>query len=252
MLKTVGMPNSRRGRRDVPQGRMELHREAEGDADLLGDLGDPCGGSSRLTPSLSRTSDGAARRGRGPVAVLDDPGTGTGHDDRGHGGDVDGLGPVAARADDVDGRAGHLERVGVRVHGRAQPGDLVRRLALGPQGDHQPRELAGRRQPRITWSMRPGGVVRRQIRPAKSAASSPARSRLCCPQSLAIPFGRFAYGQPAGLRSRIAHPQWNQWCDRRKTCHTRRCAVHPSASRGKRSGWPARPGSTCRGNPSRR
>ena len=39
---------------------------------------------------------GAAGGGRGPVAVLDDRHAGAGHDERGHRGDVDGVGAVAA------------------------------------------------------------------------------------------------------------------------------------------------------------
>ena len=61
-----------------------------------------CGVSSRLTPSFSRTSEAPLRRGGGAVAVLDDLGAGARDHDRRHRGDVDGLGAVAAGADDVD------------------------------------------------------------------------------------------------------------------------------------------------------
>ena len=143
----------------MAQRRVELHGEAEGDAGLVGHLGDPLRGEVEVDAELLQDVGGAGGGGRGPVAVLDDLGAGAGHDERRHGGDVDRPRAVAARADDVDRTAGHLDDVGVLVHRPDDAGDLLDGLALGPQGHHEPGDLGVGRLTAHDPVHRPGGGV---------------------------------------------------------------------------------------------
>ncbi len=147
----------------MTQRRVELDREAEGDARLLGDPHHLPRMQVQVDAELLQHVGGAAGGGRGAVAVLDDLRPRAGHHDRGHGGDVDGLGAVAAGADDVDAGAGHLDEVGVRVHRPYQPGDLGDGLALGAQRDGEARDLGVGGLAAHDAVHGPGGVVGAEV-----------------------------------------------------------------------------------------
>src|SRR5690606_29093605 len=80
-----------------------------------------------------------------------------------HGGDVHRLGAVAAGADDVDRGAGHVDHVGVVVERPDAAGDLLDRLALGPQGHRETGDLRVGGLTAHDQVHRPGGVVGRQV-----------------------------------------------------------------------------------------
>ena len=109
----------------------------------------PSGGSSmRHAERLEHVGRAALRRRR-PRAVLAHRHPGAGHDDRGHRRDVDRVAAVATGADDVDRPVALLVRRAARSsaaaeHGVEQAGQLLGRLALGPQG-HDEADQLGRR-----------------------------------------------------------------------------------------------------------
>ncbi|EOD60468.1 putative RNA-binding protein [Amycolatopsis vancoresmycina DSM 44592] len=125
-------------RAGVPQRRVERRRQEEPDADL---------GEAALDV-LRRQADPHAEglqhvrraglRRRAAVAVLGHRRARRRRDDRRHRRDVDRVGAVAAGADDVDGRPVQLDPPGVRQHRGRHPGDLLGRLALGPQRHREP------------------------------------------------------------------------------------------------------------------
>ena len=115
----------------------------------------PASSMQRATPVGSEVDDDAellehvgraARRRRGPVAVLGDPHARARDDERRHRRDVDGAGAVAARAAGVDDvPAGTVQRdvdgLGEPQHRADQRGQLGRRLALGAQRDGEAGDL---------------------------------------------------------------------------------------------------------------
>ena len=145
--------------RRVPQGRVEGGREAEGDADLLGEPGDAVG--RQVEPDPQRLEDvGRAGLARGrAVAVLDHAGAGAGGHDRGHRRDVDAHRAVAAGADHVERAAGDRQRRRDGVHRVEQAGDLVDRLALGTQRDGETGDLGRRGGAGEHLPHRPRGLV---------------------------------------------------------------------------------------------
>ena len=145
----------------------------------------PSGDRSRLMPSFSSTSEEPLAEDDGPVAVLDDLRPGARDHDGGHRGDVDRLGPVAARADDVDGRAGDDPAA---ARGRTSPrtrpvisstvSPLARRATMKP-GDLGVRGLAAHdpvhRPGRVVGAL---VLVRRAGRSVPRARNGPPRCRL--------------------------------------------------------------------------
>ena len=154
---------------------------------------------------------GAAGRGGGAVAVLDHPGAGAGGHDRGHRRDVDGVGAVAAGADDVDRVPADLERRREVEHGLGEAGDLVDRLALGRAApSRSPAIWAGVASPPRIWRIAQAVVARSASRrgdqPAEHArpgrarppAAAPARSRRARPGLVA---SRSSWATTAGSRT---------------------------------------------------
>ena len=88
----------------------------------------------------------AGRRAHGPVPVLRDGASGCGGDDRGSGRDVQRPAAVATRADHVDDVVSlRADGEHVLAHRLRAAGDLVRGLALRPQGDEEAGDLRLRR-----------------------------------------------------------------------------------------------------------
>jgi hypothetical protein len=141
-LKTVGTPRSRRGTAAWRMPGVEHRREAEGDAGLL--EARPDGGGRQVDHHAERLEQvgRAARRGGRAVAVLDDRHAGAGHDQR----------AMVERLTVLDGRprCRRCRRRGPDRHGAASSsmtrpaGDLLGRLALGAQRDHEAGDLRGR------------------------------------------------------------------------------------------------------------
>ena len=155
MLNAVGMPSSRRGGPAWRSAGWNAGREAERHAGLpRRSAATSSGASSIATPSASSRSADAARRRRGPVAVLAHRHAGAGDDERRQRRDVDGVAAVAAGADDVDGAV--APRLGDGAPGRRPP--AWRR--------------AGRSAPRRS---RPSCAGRRRTRPAGPAWPRPSR-----------------------------------------------------------------------------
>ena len=82
---------------------MELRREREADTDLGDAARHLVGPEIDAHPERLERVGPARQRRRGPVAVLDHRYARGGHHDRGHGGQVHGVGAVTAGADHVDG-----------------------------------------------------------------------------------------------------------------------------------------------------
>ena len=117
-------------------------------------------GRSMATPSSSSTSADAAGRGRGPVAVLDDRPPGAGDDQRGHRRDVDGVRPVGAGADDVDGAARSTGSGAARSSiVRTRPASSSGVSPLARSSTANAASCAGRRLAGHDLVHRPGGVV---------------------------------------------------------------------------------------------
>ncbi len=158
---------------DEPHRGVELGGEAEGDPGLLHDPRHPFGRQVEVDAELLQHVGRPARRGGGPVAVLDDLRAGAGDHDGGHRRDVDRLGQVAARTDDVDGRTRDVQRLGVRVHRLDEAGDLLDRLPLGSQRHHEAGDLRVRGLAAHEAVHRPRRVRGAQVPSAEQRAQYP-------------------------------------------------------------------------------
>ena len=139
----------------------------------------PSAGRSIATPSSSSTSAAPHGRGRRPVAVLDHRPPAAGDDQRRHRRDVDGVGPVAAGADDVDRAAVDRHRGWRRSQHRARPArparPAVSPLARSSDGERRPAGPAVA-SPAMISSIAQRGVVGRQVGAGAAARSAaPAR-----------------------------------------------------------------------------
>src|SRR5829696_1458780 len=128
----------------VPPRRLDgrpPRREAEPEAGFLDAA--PHAAGRQLDHQAERLQHigGAALRGRTAGPVLAHRDAGAGGDERGHRRDVDRVGAVATRTDDVDGAIPQVvaegDELGVAQDGVEQPGQLLGRLALRPQGDDE-------------------------------------------------------------------------------------------------------------------
>ena len=185
------MPISAPRRRGEAERRVEPGREAEADAGLL-DAAQHAG-RRQLDDDAERLEHvgRAAQRRRRPGAVLAHRHAGPGDDDGGHRRHVDRVRAVAARADDVDGPAPQLvvqrHQLGRRQHGVEQPGQLVGRLALGPQRDDEADQLGRRgvaaedrrhrRSRLVGGQVAPGEQLGQQARPPPVAGPAGRRRR---------------------------------------------------------------------------
>ena len=151
--------------RGVPHRGVERRREAEGDAGLLGQRGDPVG--REVQPDAEGLEDvgAAGQRGRRAVAVLDHLGTGPRGHDRGHGRDVHRHRAVHPGADHVEQPAGDRDRGAGRPERLGHPGDLVDGLSLGPQPHRESGDLGRRRLAGEDLPHSPAGLGRRQVLP---------------------------------------------------------------------------------------
>ena len=143
MLKTVRMPISRR---TGPAWRMEGWKAWANMKPMPPSLmqrSTPSGGSSMRTPRASSTSAVPQLPGSGAVAVLGDADSGPGRRQRRAGGDVEGVGAVAAGADGIHHRSldAHLE--GELAHDGGHARDFPGGLALEPHGGQEGPELGG-------------------------------------------------------------------------------------------------------------
>ena len=117
-------------------------REEEGDPDLLEAAGSAIGRQVDLDPERLEHVGAAAERRGGPVAVLGDPCAAGGGDDRCERRDVEGAERVAAGAAGVEQVLPvDLQRGGLGAKRAGEPGDLLRRLALDPERDHEAGDL---------------------------------------------------------------------------------------------------------------
>ena len=126
----------------------ETHRrvvgtgEHEAKAELVDRERDPVRRLLEADPERLENVGRACRRAGGTVPVLRDRRACCSGDERRRGGDVERVGAVAARADDVDDRE-TLRRDGddVLTHRLGEACDLVRGLALGSQRDEEAGDL---------------------------------------------------------------------------------------------------------------
>jgi len=154
-------------------GRVEHRRKTETDTQLS-DAARHVVGSQIDAHSQRFEHVGTAtlRRGR-PVAVLDHRNPRGRHHDRGHGGEVHGVGAITAGADDVDGvGSDDVGRNPQRVtqHGVGQFPDLRGRGALHLHRHAEGGDLSRRRGPRHDLVHRPGRLTGRQLRAGRQPA----------------------------------------------------------------------------------
>jgi len=141
--------------------RMEHRGEAETDSHLGNAARHLLGAEIDPNPQCFKHVGAATSRRRRPIAVFDHRHPGRRHHDRGHGGQVHRIGPIAAGPDDIDGvGADHIGRhpprmgqhgVGqfthlggrraLHLHRHAEGGDLSRRCRPGHDLVHRPGSL---------------------------------------------------------------------------------------------------------------
>ena len=139
-------------------------REEEAEPELVDRALDPL--RRQLEPeadSLEHVRRSGLRGGRA-VAVLRDGRTRGRCDEGGRRRDVVRVGAVAAGADDVhEVGARRADTEDVLAHRLGAAGDLVRRLALGPQRDEEAGDLGLRRLARHDLGHRPARLVAREV-----------------------------------------------------------------------------------------
>ena len=129
-------------RHRVTNARVVLGRKEKADACLLEATARDLGWGVDAHPELLEDVGRAALARDAPVAVLGDGHAAGRGDEGGGGGQVEGVGPVAAGAAAVgDGKPAGVEVQRGRAHGFGRARHLVRGLALGLEPDEQGREL---------------------------------------------------------------------------------------------------------------
>lgn len=139
-----GHPEGLADRDGVPQPVVEARGEGEADPDIVHAPRHGVGGEVQGQAQSLKDIGAAGLGGDRPAAVLDHGDAGGGHDDRGHGGDVDRVGAVSSCADDVE----HLgsvdrQRDDALHQSVEQTAQLGSGLTLGAQGDQEPGQLGG-------------------------------------------------------------------------------------------------------------
>ena len=169
--------------RGVPHGRMVRLREEEAEAELVDRALDPFRRQLELEAERLQHVRGPCLRRGGAVAVLRDRGSRGGDDERGRGRDVVRVRAVAAGADDVHevGACG-VDAEDVLAHRVGAAGDLVRRLALGPQGDEEASRRTGAACRIAGWCAcakrkpKPSSSIERSIRSGGRSSRKPSAS----------------------------------------------------------------------------
>ena len=170
----------------------------------VGDLDDALGRQRQVDAERLEHVRRARRRRRGPVAVLDEPhARGRGHH-RGHRRDVDGVGAVAAGADDVEARA-RAPRCGARARASARPGPRISSMLspLARRPMRKPATWEGVASPAMIWAMAHSAVARSRSRPGDEVGEQggPGRRRPApCVRPWARPSAR-AWRWPTSARS---------------------------------------------------
>jgi len=162
--------------RRMAVGRMKLGREAKADTELGEAAGDLFRPQVDAHPERLEGVGAAGQRGRRPVAVLDHRHARGRHHDRGHGGQIDRVHPVAAGANDVDrvvGDRSERHRTGVVEHHAGQFADFVGRRALHLHRHRERRDLGRLGRAGHDLVHRPGGLTAQQVLPVSQAPQHP-------------------------------------------------------------------------------
>ena len=135
-----------------------------------------------------------AGRRRGPIAVLDDPGTRAGGNDRGHGRDVDRVRPVGAGADDVDGMLADLDRGGELEHRVSHRGQFLDRSPLARSATTYAPSWAGVASPARIWRIAQTASSRSRSRRPVSSVNTP--GQVICSRPRTRPPARHGAAEP--------------------------------------------------------
>ena len=172
-LNTVRVPSSRRTGAAWRMAGWCDGREHEAEAEPVDRLGDPL---RRLLEPEAECFEHVGRAGRRAdrsVPVLGDGGARRRGDERGGRRHVERARAVASRADHVDEVvARRVDGQDVLSHRLRAAGDLVCRLALGPQRDEEPGHLRLRRLAAHDLAHHLAGLGAREVSPSSSRRNS--------------------------------------------------------------------------------
>ncbi len=162
------LPSDRRG---MAHRRVVGLREEESETELIDRSGDLL--RRKLEPEAECLEHVSCTRGRrgGTIAMLGDTGTRSRGDKSRCRRDIEGVGPVASRADDVDEVSplgGHSD--GSFTHGLCTAGDLIGGLALCAQRDEESSDLGRSRFARHDLLHRRTRLGHREVVPVEELA----------------------------------------------------------------------------------